>query len=171
MIMKSKNIIDARKQLCTDITKYWSIIRTENIISKKAKEAKLGSNYDLKSVLNTINQLAEKRVKIKLLLQAINMGITNYSEFKTNTNYENIYKLNEANEAFTQISLIETIKPQFKAQKGEDSTFVETFSFAKKQALLKDLTLKINNLNKKIKEFNDNTEITMDDELSSLFAA
>ena len=91
MKIKSSNIITKRDALNKEITKYWKIIRQENIMSKAAVSAGMGSGFDLKALYNSIKRKGEARVKTKLYLQALNMGYTNFSEIKKDTNYENIY--------------------------------------------------------------------------------
>lgn len=164
MKIKSKDIITKRDNLSKEITKYWSIIRQENIMSKKEVKAGIGSGFDLKALYNTITQKANARIKTKLYLQAINMGYTNFNEFKTNTNYENIYLLNEKKEQLVQLGMIHTINPQYKSSKGKSITITETFTKQKIDMLKKEIQLDINNLEKKITDFNNTTELEIDDE-------
>lgn len=167
MKLKSNNIINARKNLSKDITHYWLIIRRENIMSKSAVR-----NYDLQVVMNQIFQKAEYRVKIKLALQAINMGYTNLDDLKKDTNYESVFTLSEKNEQFVQLGLIETLNSATKAATGKKKlSATEIFTSAKIRAMKKKLQLEINALTKKIEDFNNNTELTMDDSYVSLFAA
>lgn len=169
MNIKSKNIITKRNSLNKDITKYWSIIRQENIISKAATKAKLGSGFDLKALYNMITQLGEQRIKVKLYLQAINMGYTKFSEFKENTNYETIYTLNEKKEQYVQLGMIKVINPQFKSQKGKAIKITETFTKQKIDMLKNTLQLEINALEKKIEDFNNDTELEISDEDAKMF--
>lgn len=164
MKIKSKDIITKRNILNKDITKYWSIIRQENIISKAAAKAKLGSGFDLKALYNLILQYGDQRIKIKLYLQAINMGYTNFNEFKADTNYETIYTLNEKKEQLVQLGMVKVINPQFKAQKGKSIKIIETFTKQKIDMLKNTLQLEINALEKKIEDFNENTTLEIPDE-------
>lgn len=129
-------------------------------------------NYDLNAVLNQIFQKAEYRVKMKLFIQAINMGYTDFKEFKENTNYEALYTLSEKNEQLVQLGFIETLNPAAKASNGKKKlSATEVFSSAKIRAIKKKLQIEINALNKKIEDFNNNTELIVDDSYSHLFAA
>ena len=75
--MNSKDIIQLRDNICKTKSKYWKIIKSENVMTKKAKKAGMGSGFDLFSLYNQITQLSDKLIKIKLMLNAINNGITN----------------------------------------------------------------------------------------------
>lgn len=92
MKLSSKDIIIARDNICKTKTKYWRIIRSENVISKKAKAAGMGSGFDLTQLHNEILQMSNTLIKIKLMLNAINNGIKefNFEEAKK-THYYTIY--------------------------------------------------------------------------------
>ena len=171
MKIKSSNIITKRDALNKEITKYWKIIRQENIMSKAAVSAGMGSGFDLKALYNSIKRKGEARVKTKLYLQALNMGYTNFSEFKKDTNYENIYLLNEKKEEFVQLSMLNCMNPAYKSKMGKKIKTVETFSKEKLTALKKELTLEINALEKKIEDFNNDTELEISDIDSALLNA
>ena len=47
-------------------------------MSKKAASAGMGSGKDLKALYNSITQMQEKRIKIKGILQSLNMNITTF---------------------------------------------------------------------------------------------
>ena len=74
----SSNIINLRDEICKTKTKYWKIIKSENIMSNKEKKAGVGSGFDLKVLHNQILQMSEKLIKTKLMLNAINNGITKF---------------------------------------------------------------------------------------------
>lgn len=169
MKIKSKNIIEKRNTLNKEITKYWAIIRQENIMSKAAIEAGMGSGFDLKALYNCIKQKAEMRIKTKLYLQALNMGYTDFSEFKKDTNYENIYTLNEKKEQLVQLGMINCLNPAYKSKKGKKLTTIETFSKEKLSNLKNELQLEINSLEKKIEDFNNNTELEISEKDNMLF--
>ena len=87
-----KDIIIARDNICKTKTRYWRIIKSENVISTKAIKAGMGSGFDLNALYNKITQMADNLIKIKLMINAINSGITifNYDDAKK-THYYNIY--------------------------------------------------------------------------------
>lgn len=164
--LNSANIINIRKELDTNITKYWKIIRTENVISKKAKASGLGSGYDLKALYNEITQMAEKRIIVKAMLNYLNSGITtfDYEEFKKTNNYS-IFAAGEAKEAIAQLKMISTINPSEKAKKGKNGlSKTETFTSAKIAQLIKEQQMLANKFDANLKEFNDNTSIELKDD-------
>ena len=161
----SNNIINIRKNLDTKITKYWKIIRAENVMSNKAIKAGMGSGLDLKALYNEITQLQNKRIKIKGMLMYLNMGTTtfNYDDFKKTNNYS-IFAACEAKEAIAQLKMIPTINPTEKAKKGLKGTGKkEIFTSAKIASLLKDLQLVANKYDADLEKFNKNTTIDIAD--------
>lgn len=161
--IKSKDIITKRNTINSEIIKYWKIIRQENIISKSAVKAGMGSGYDLKQLYNLITQLSENRIRTKLYLQALNMGLTGVDLVSTlnGSNYENIYRLNEKKEILVQLGLIKTLNPEYKSRMGKKISMTETFTKQKLDIMKKELQLEINALEKTIETFNDNTEISI----------
>lgn len=169
--LNSSNIINIRKELDTKINKYWKIIRSENIMSKKAIKSGMGSGLDLKNLYNEITQMAEKRIIIKGLLMSLNMGVKtfNYDDFKKTNNYD-IFAAGEAKEAIAQLKMIPTINPTEKASKGKKNMAkTETFTSAKISSLLKAEQLKANKHDANLKSFNDNTDIECIDNIADFF--
>ena len=171
--LSSSNIINIRKSLDAEITKAWRIIITENVMSKKAANAGMGSGKDLKALYNTITQMQEKRIKIKGILQSLNMNITtfNFDEFKKTNNYS-IFAAGEAKEAIAHWKAIipKCINPTEKSKKGMKGTGkIESFSSAKISQLIKDLQMKANKFDSNLEKFNNNTEIALDETTESDF--
>ena len=164
MKLSSKDIIIARDNICKTKTKYWRIIRSENVISKKAKAAGMGSGFDLTQLHNEILQMSNTLIKIKLMLNAINNGIKefNFEEAKK-THYYTIYAACEKKEQLAhweEILKKNTINPATKAKAGTKGTGkIETFTSAKITAIKKKLTLEINKLDADIAKFNDSAEL------------
>ncbi len=77
MKLNSKDIIIARDNICKTKTKYWRIIRSENVMTKKAKLAGMGSGFDLTQLYNQITQMSD--TLIKLMLNAINNGTKKFN--------------------------------------------------------------------------------------------
>lgn len=177
MKLNSKDIIAQRDNLCKTKTKYWRIIKAENVMTKKAKAAGMGSGFDLKALHNQILQMSDKLIKIKLMLNAINNGVTtfNFEEAKK-THYYTIYLACEKKEQLAQWEEIlnkHTINPSIKAKAGIKGTGkIETFTSAKIASIKKNLQLEINKLDADIAKFNDTTtlEITSDDDIKELMA-
>lgn len=177
--MDSKNIIIARKKLDETITKYWHIIKTENVMSNKAIKAGVGSGFDLKELYNKITQMANTRIKLKLMLNAINNGITTFDyEEEKKKHYYTIFAACEEKEKLAHWKDIikKTIDPKEKARKGIKGTGKrETFTSAKISSLISNLQLSINNLDAKIAKYNDETSIEFksdtDADIAELIAA
>ena len=169
--LNSSNIINIRKNLDAEITKSWKTIRNENIMSTKEIKAGLGSGKDLKALYNYITQLQEKRIKIKGMLMYLNMGITtfDFEAFKKTNNYS-IFMACEMKEAIAQLKMIPTLDQKTKAQKGlKNIGKEEIFTSAKIAAIIKDLQLKANKFDTNMENFNNNTEITLDDKTATMF--
>ena len=165
--LNAANILSMKKKIDSDITKYSHIIRDENVMSKKAKAAGQGSGKDIKALYNYIQQLREKRIMLKGMMQSLNMGITtfNYEEFKK-TNYFAIFAACEAKEDIALLKMIKTLDPKTKAQKGKKAlASIEAFSKEKISQLIHDQQLNANKYDAMLEKFNTDTniEITNDD--------
>lgn len=172
--LNSSNIIDIRKSIDAKKKKYWSIIKTTNLLSKK--EIKAGyRTHDLKAIYNEITQLADKLVYVKGMLFYLNMGITTFDKeaFKKTNNYS-IFMACEMKEAIAQLKMVPTINEKEKASKGlKNLSKDEVFTSAKIAALIKDLQLKANKFDDNMEKFNSSTEIEItsaDDTITSLVA-
>lgn len=177
--MNSKDIIIARKKLDKTITDYWHIIKTENVMSNKAVKAGVGSGYDLKELYNKITQMAETRIKLKLMLNAINNGVSsfNYEEEKKK-HYYTIFAACEEKEKIAHWKDIikKTIDPKEKARKGVKGTGRrEIFTSAKITQLINDIQLRINRLDADIETYNNRTNIEFnaetDEDIKNIIAA
>ena len=177
--MNSKDIIIARKKLDETITKYWHIIKTENVMSNKAVNAGVGSGLDLKELYNKITQMSTTRIKLKLMLNAINNGISSFNyEDEKKKHYYTIFAACEEKEkvAHWKDIIKKTIDPKEKARKGMKGTGRrEIFSSAKITQLINDIQLNINKYDAKIEEYNNATTINfdadIDNDIKNLIAA
>ena len=162
--LNSGNIISIRKNIDAKKKKYWNIIRTTNLLSKK--EIKNGfRTHDLKALYNEIIQMSEKLVYIKGMLFYLNMGETSFDKekFKKTNNY-NIFMACEAKEAIAQLKMVPVLDPKTKSQKGLKALNKdEVFTSAKIAALIKDLQLNANKYDAEMEKFNANTEIDLND--------
>lgn len=77
--LNSGKIINMRKDIDAKKKKYWSYIKSENLMSKKEIKAGLRT-HDLKALYNEITQMAEKLVYIKGMLFYLNMGTTTFDK-------------------------------------------------------------------------------------------
>lgn len=177
--MNSKDIIIARKKLDETITKYWHIIKTENVMSNKAVQMGVGSGFDLKELYNQITQMSETRIKLKLMLNAINNGTFKFDyEEEKKKHYYTIFAASEEKEKIAHWKDIikKTINPKEKARKGMKGTGKrEIFSSAKITSLINTIQLNVNKLDAKIEEYNNKTSIDIgadtNADITSLLAA
>lgn len=169
--LNAANILSLKKKIDKTITDYSHIIRDENVMSKKAKASGQGSGYDLKALYNTIQQLRNKRIMLKGMIQYLNMGTAtfNYDEFKK-TNYYAIFSACEAKEDITLLKMIKTLNPQTKAQKGKKNIgSTETFSKEKIAQLIHDQQLEANKFDAMLSKFNTDATIELDETISDNF--
>ena len=169
--LNAANILSLKKKIDKTITDYSHIIRDENVMSKKAKAAGQGSGYDLKALYNTIQQLRNKRIMLKGMIQYLNMGTTtfNHDDFKK-TNYYAIFSACEAKEDIALLKMIKTLNPQLKAQKGKKNIgSTETFSKEKIAQLIHDQQLEANKFDAMLSKFNTDAIIEIDDTISDNF--
>lgn len=168
--LNSGKIITMRDEINSKKKKYWNYIKAENLLSKK--EIKNGyRTHDLKELYNEITQMAEKLVYIKGMLFYLNMGMTEFDKekFKKTNNYS-IFMACEMKEAICQLKMIPTLDPKTKAQKGlKAMSKDDVFTSAKIAALIKDLQLKANKFDADMENFNNNTEISIDETTSDMF--
>lgn len=160
----SKYIITRRKELSNEITKYWNIIKNENVISKESKR-----NYDLKALLTKIDEMADERMMLKLYLQCINMGYKKFSELPVTNNYLAIFELSEKSEQLFHLSKIRTIDQKLKRAKGKknlDTTEELTTAFI--GARINKIQLKVNELEKQIEDFNNKAALDITKPAKSL---
>lgn len=163
--LNSGKIIEIRKSIDEKKKKYWKIIRTTNLLSKK-EIANNFRTHDLKELYNEITQMANKLVFIKGMLFYLNMGETTFNKetFKKTNNY-NIFMACELKEIIAQLKMVPTINPKTKAQKGKSIGKEEVFSNAKITALIKDLQLKANKFDSEMEKFNNETEIEITEDI------
>lgn len=179
MLVNSNDIISIRKRIDSDINKYWRVIRSENIMSDDKSKANVGSGYDLKALLNTIHQLSNKRVRLKMMLQAINLGMfdknkhIDLSLISKHTNFETIFQACELKEELSHLETIHTLKPLTEGTVVKHK-LIETFDGKAIGRMKHALLLKINKVNKQMEDYNNSTFIDLDvkkEELNLYIAA
>ena len=159
--LNASKILSIKKKIDTEITSSAHIIRDENVMSKKAKSAGQGSGKDIKALYNYIQQLREKRIMLKGMIQYLNMGDTtfDYEEFKK-TNYFAIFAACEAKEDIALLKMIKTLDPKTKAQKDKKAlASIEAFSKEKISQLIHDQQLKANKYDTMLEKFNNESSI------------
>ena len=154
----SKYAKNRRDELSKDITKYWTIIKNENIISKETIR-----NYDLKVLLTKIQEMAEERILMKLYLQCINMGYKKFSDLPAENNYYTIFSLSEKQEQLFHLGKIKTIDPKIKRAKGKKNLNIsEELTSVYISNIKNKLQIEINKLNKDLEDFNDKAELDIE---------
>ena len=154
----SKYAKNRRDELSKDITKYWTIIKNENIISKETIR-----NYDLKVLLTKIQEMAEERILMKLYLQCINMGYKKFSDLPAENNYYTIFSLSEKQEQLFHLGKIKTNDPKIKRAKGKKNLNIsEELTSAYISNIKNKLQIEINKLNKDLEDFNDKAELDIE---------
>lgn len=158
--IKPNILITKRDKLTDEISRYWRIIKTENVIKKGFKR-----NYDLKALLVTIRAMYDELLIVKLRIQCTNMGMK-FKDLPKDANIINIYKLSSLNEYYVKLGeLIEkhTINPVLKAKKGKHAlTITEELTRSYLRGKQNECTLNLNELRKAIADFNDNTDLSDD---------
>ena len=156
--MKSTDIKTKLDKLNKEITNYWHIIRTENIIENGMKR-----HYDMKALLNVIQTNATERIQLKMDQLCINLGFKKRSDFPSESIYPIIFELSEKNEQYVHLEIIlktATINPTLKTKLGKKKLSKSeelTSDFIKKS--MTNLQLEINNLKKKLEDYNSKAEL------------
>lgn len=167
--IKPNILITKRDKLTDEISRYWRIIKTENVIKKGFKR-----NYDLKLLLVTIHAMYDELLIVKLRIQCANMGMK-FKDLSKDANIINIYKLSSLNEYYVKLGeLIEkhTINPVLKAKKGKRAlTITEELTRSYLRGKQNECILNLNELRKAIADFNDNTDLSDDSAPLFLIAA
>ena len=152
--MKAIKFIENRDKLSNEISKYWNIISKQNVLPKMLKRT-----HDLKKLYTEITALADQRALVKLKLIAINMGYKKFSDLPAELNQYDVFKLCELQEIKVKLQRIPTLNPVIKAKKGKkalNKTEELTSNWIK--ARIKEIDLKIIDLQEKLTKFNEETE-------------
>lgn len=165
--IKPNILITKRNNLTNEISRYWRILATENVVKKGFTR-----NYDLKSLLVQIRNLYDELVIVKLRIQCANLG-TKFKDLPKDANVINIYKLSALNEYYVKLDEMikkHTISPTLKAKKGKKGLAItEELTCNYLRARQNECLLTLNELNKAIADFNDNTDL--DEEVPIFLAA
>ena len=167
--IKPNILITKRDKLTDEISRYWRIIKTENVIKKGFKR-----NYDLKVLLVRISAMYDELLIVKLRIQCANMGMK-FKDLPKDANIINIYKLSSLNEYYVKLGEMikkHTINPVLKAKKGKRAlTITEELTRSYLRGKQNECTLSLNELRKAIADFNDNTDLSDDSAPLFLVAA
>lgn len=158
--IKANKLVDERNRITNEISRYWKIIATENVVKKGVKR-----NYDMKQLLIRIKALYDQSVIVKLRIQCANMGMK-MRDLPRDANVINIYKLSAYNEYYVKLDELirkHTINPAIKMKKGKKALSVTeelTRSYLEREK--SKISIQLNKLRKDITDFNNNTDLTDD---------
>lgn len=148
----ANNIIDKRDNLSTEITRGWDIIKSENVVFRGYKR-----NYDMKKQLENIIDMCKERIEVKLQIMAINLGLDDVNDLPKDNIYPSILELSELKEIDRHLGYVPTLDPAIVKKYGKKKmkkTEVLTRGFISN--LRGNLNIRINALNKELKDYNDN---------------
>lgn len=154
MKSKAKDILKKRDELSNTITKYWNIIHVENVVNKNYKR-----HYDLKALYNDILNMCEERSLTKLKALCINLGLFKFSDLPIDNIQLDIFKLAEYKEIKIRLNKVRTISPKLKAKGKKNLNKTEVLTSDWIKARIKELDIKIIDIEKKIEEFNEAKEL------------
>lgn len=135
-----KELIVLRKQYISDIKKGWDQLRSFNSVEKKFKRP-----FDLKSVYKKIIEDSLSLVKVKVAIQAANMGFTNTNQLPENSPYPSIFILSQLKEQKVKLNMLPT--------KGQNTYF--TKNLIKKET--DNIDKEIAKIETQLEEFNKNS--------------
>lgn len=142
--MKPSELINKRESLIEDIKTNWNRIELYNAGTKGAQRP-----YDIIAMYNQIKKDSSELVKIKVAIQAINMGLTSLEELPENSLYPVIYMLQQVKEQKVKLSRLKTTGSDVIINKAKQDKFV------------KDLDIEIEKLSGIIDKFNKENEFKM----------
>jgi transcription initiation factor IIF auxiliary subunit len=109
-----KDLISKRERLISDIKRNWSRIKAFNAVDKGQTR-----DYDMNAVYKSIITDSIELVKVKVAIQAINMGLSKMSDLPKDNLYTQIYMLQQLKEQKTKLLMT--------PYKGEDIVFSKQF--------------------------------------------
>lgn len=107
-------LIAKRQNYITNIKKNWDRIKAFNVVSKGEVRP-----YDIKEVYKQIASESMELVKVKVAIQAINMGLKKLSDMPKDSMYSFIYMLQQLKEQKTKLCMTPT--------RGEDVVITKAF--------------------------------------------
>lgn len=158
--IKANQLIDERNRITNEISRYWDILATENVVKKGVKR-----NYDMKQLLIHIKALYDQSIIVKLRIQCANLGMK-IKDLPKDANIINIYKLSAYNEYYVKLDEMmkkHTINPAIKMKKGKKALSITeelTYSYLEREK--NRISILLNKLRKDIADFNNDTDLTDD---------
>lgn len=134
-----KELIGQREELISNIKKNWDRIKLYNGVEKGFQRP-----YDIKAVYKSIIEESLKLIKIKVAIQAINMGLKSMSDLPENNVYAQIFLLSQLKE--------QKVKLKLTPLKGEDVIFTRKAI----EIEVNRIDLQISKIEDELEKFNSN---------------
>lgn len=96
-------LIVKREAAIADIKKYWAFIHSDNVMEKGAKP-----DFNIKEIYKKVSETELNLIKIKIAIQAINMGLSSMEEMKGDNLYFQIYLLQQLKERKVKLEKLKT---------------------------------------------------------------
>jgi replicative superfamily II helicase len=141
MKVTPKSLIEKREILIKEIKKNWERIKLYNSIPKN-----ITRQFDVKVVYDLIKVEALKLVKVKVAIQAINMGLKSMNDLPENNSYESIYILSQLKEQKVKLKQIPT--------RGDDVILSKKFI----ESEIAKLDLEIDKIETELEKYNSSAE-------------
>lgn len=155
-LVNANTLINDRKQLDRDIALGWRLIRVENLMPKGVDRS-----TDIKELYYKLVTLSETRLRTKLDIQCINMGLKSRSELSDSAVYPLIYLLSELREREVALGKIPTLlKTSVNGKRYAKHTNVLSQTFIKEE--LRKIHAEVTRILKTLSTFNATTMFNTD---------
>ena len=112
-------LIEKRETAIADIKKYWGIIYAQNEFKKS-----ITREYDIITTYKKVSETELNLIKVKMAIQAINMGLSSMDEMKKYNLYFQIFYLQQLKERKVKLQKL-PIKPNASEDVKLNEKFVE----------------------------------------------
>ena len=140
------SLIITRDEIISKIKENWGLITANNISNNPNKGVSVTAIY------KEITENEAKLVRIKVALQAINMGLTSLKELPENNVYASIFTLSQLKERKVKLNILKA-----SVKSGENVIFTPAYCTRQIEAI----ELEITNIESELKEYNDNIKFEM----------
>ena len=112
-------LIEKRETAIADIKKYWGIIYAQNVFKKS-----ITRDFDIITTYKKVSETELNLIKVKMAIQAINMGLSSMDEMKKDNLYFQIFYLQQLKERKVKLQKL-PIKPNASEDVKLNVKFVE----------------------------------------------
>ena len=112
-------LIEKRETAIADIKKYWGIIYAQNVFKKS-----ITRDFDIITTYKKVSETELNLIKVKMAIQAINMGLSSMDEMKKDNLYFQIFYLQQLKERKVKLQKL-PIKPNASEDVKLNEKFVE----------------------------------------------